>query len=475
MSGEIRHLKDMIKELPETDCSRIHQECINAIKNTHRRVVVLDDDPTGTQAVHDIPEITQWDAGHIHSMFEAPYSMFFILTNSRAVSARESARIHREIANRLIDEIKKTGQDILLISRSDSTLRGHYPLETAVINEEWLHADRAGFDAEIIVPFFPEGGRYTIGDVHYAELDEKMIPAAETEYAKDRTFPYSKSNLCEWIEEKTHGSFLAKDVCSFSVEELRKESSAHLEEKLMGVTGFGKILVNAVSYTDLELFVIPLMGAIQRGKRFLFRSAASLTKILGIVSDRELLRKDELTDAGNDHGGLIVAGSHVQKTTAQLKKLCECHPIEKLEFDVQSVPDPEKLAELRHSLPRRIDLLLEEKKNVLLYTSRKRFDTQSGGEADLLFSTKVSEALSEIVGRITVRPRFILAKGGITSSDIATKSLQIKQAMVTGQILKGVPVWKAGKESKFPGIPYIIFPGNVGDTDALKEAYDKLL
>ena len=69
--------------------------------------------------------------------------------------------------------------------------------------------------------------------------------------------------------------------------------------------------------------------------------------------------------------------------------------------------------------------------------------------------------------RIQIAPRYILAKGGITSSDIATRALNVKKAMVLGQILPGVPVWKLGAESRFPNLAYIVFPGNVGDDRAL--------
>jgi uncharacterized protein YgbK (DUF1537 family) len=67
----------------------------------------------------------------------------------------------------------------------------------------------------------------------------------------------------------------------------------------------------------------------------------------------------------------------------------------------------------------------------------------------------------------------LIAKGGITSSDIATKSLKVKLAMVAGSILPGVPVWKLGEESLFPGMHYVIFPGNVGGDDALSLAVAK--
>lgn len=78
------------------------------------------------------------------------------------------------------------------------------------------------------------------------------------------------------------------------------------------------------------------------------------------------------------------------------------------------------------------------------------------------------------VSNLQSRPNFVVAKGGITSSDVATKGLMIRRAMVLGQILPGIPVWRAGPESKFPGMPYVIFPGNVGGETALLESVQKL-
>jgi uncharacterized protein YgbK (DUF1537 family) len=67
-----------------------------------------------------------------------------------------------------------------------------------------------------------------------------------------------------------------------------------------------------------------------------------------------------------------------------------------------------------------------------------------------------------------------LTKGGITSSDIATEGLAVKDALVCGQIIPGVPVWKLGAESRYPGLIYVVFPGNVGDAQALVEVVNKL-
>ena len=96
-------------------------------------------------------------------------------------------------------------------------------------------------------------------------------------------------------------------------------------------------------------------------------------------------------------------------------------------------------------------------------------------EAALVRSVAISDALQSCVGRLTASPAFVVAKGGITSSDVGVKALRVKCAKVLGQIRPGIPVWQTGAESLFPGTPYIIFPGNVGEVSTLREAVEILL
>ena len=96
-------------------------------------------------------------------------------------------------------------------------------------------------------------------------------------------------------------------------------------------------------------------------------------------------------------------------------------------------------------------------------------------EEALKRSVKISDALQKCVGELEVTPAFVVAKGGITSSDVGVKALRVKHAKVLGQIRPGIPVWQTGAESRFPGIPYIIFPGNVGEIVTLCEAVEILM
>jgi uncharacterized protein YgbK (DUF1537 family) len=167
-------------------------------------------------------------------------------------------------------------------------------------------------------------------------------------------------------------------------------------------------------------------------------------------------------------GGLIIVGSHVSKTTAQLNELLKTD-IEAIEFKINSSDDFKSSDEYVF----KIEKILRGGGNVVLYTSRQVILGKNEAES-LELSVKISEALVHIVQNLTVQPQFLIAKGGITSSDLATKALGVKRAIVLGQISAGVPVWQLGVEAKFPNMPYIIFPGNVGNDEDLKKVYDSL-
>jgi uncharacterized protein YgbK (DUF1537 family) len=222
--------------------------------------------------------------------------MFFVLTNSRAFDREKTIAVHQEIAQTILDQkILDQKKEFIVISRSDSTLRGHYPFETAAMNDVFAR-NGIHMDGEIIIPFFPEGGRLTIDDIHYVRQGEELVPAAETEFAKDKTFGYKNSDLKAWIEEKTNGAYKAADVLSISLDMIRTEDYAGITDILCRCKNFGKVIVNAKEYSDLKVFAKAFYDAPAKGKRFMFRSAAAIVKVLGEVPDRPLLSSKELRD-----------------------------------------------------------------------------------------------------------------------------------------------------------------------------------
>ena len=312
-----------------------------------------------------------------------------------------------------------------------------------------------------------------MGDVHYVREGERLIPAADTEFARDKTFGYRHSDLKEYVEEKTGGRYKAADVVSVSLEELRAVDVEGIAAKLDRVIDFNKVIVNATDYEDVEVFVQALSKAMSSGKNFLFRTAAAFPKVIGGVEDRPLLTTAELVTAGNANGGLIIVGSHVRKTTQQLKALRSLDGVEFIEFDVRTVFADQLSLELNRVIET-TEKIIGGGRTAAVFTSRKLL-ALSTEEESLKASVEISAALTSIVDRLKVQPRFLIAKGGITSSDVGTIGLHVKRALVLGQIAPGIPVWKLGDESKFPGMSYIIFPGNVGAVDTLKNMVEGLI
>ena len=474
MNETIRSKKELFDSIPPFS-GGVEESLAEARQGFDRKIVVLDDDPTGIQTVHDVSVYTDWEPESLLQAFEEETSMFFILTNSRGFTQSETIAMHTQIAENILWAAKKTGKKFVVISRGDSTLRGHYPLEPQVLRKVIESDSEICYDGEILMPFFAEGGRFTAGDVHYVAYGDELVPAGQTEFAKDKTFGYTASNLKEYIEEKSGGKTSSKDVVSVSLEELRRCDVAGIRKKLCGLSNCTKVIVNAICYDDVKVFAAALMLAIKDGKEFLFRTAAALPKILGNVSDQPLLERGQLVDAGNPNGGIIVVGSHVSKTTKQLEMLHQASGIEFIEMNQHLVVDEEKFEAEKQRVNEEVQRVLTSGKTAAVYTRRDRFDLNNGNKEDeLKMAVKISDAVTGVVASLKVKPRFIIAKGGITSSDVGVKALQVKKALVLGQILPGIPVWKTGDESKFPGTSYVIFPGNVGDDDALLRAVEKM-
>lgn len=465
----------ILKQLPAADLETADRLLKRELSEDFHKIVVLDDDPTGVQTVHDVSVYTDWSMESIAAGFREDNKVFYILTNSRGMTQEETETIHKEIGEAVVRVSKEQKKPFLLISRSDSTLRGHYPLETetlrACLEKGGIHAD-----GEIITPYFKDGGRFTIGNIHYVKQGDELVPAAETEFARDKTFGYTHSSLPEYIEEKTNGRYPAESVTCISLEDLRGLRLDQIEEQLMRAENFEKICVNAADDVDLTVFSIALYRAVRNGKYFIFRSAAGLVKVMGGISDRPLLTRTEMIRKESGKGGLVVVGSHTEKTTEQLSELLKLKTAVPIAFDSDKVLEGEEAfaAEIRRCVKEEEQAILEGK-TAVCYTRRKLLSFQGDTKEEaLLRSLKISEGVQGLVSGLSVSPAFLIAKGGITSSDIGKKALKVRRAEVMGQILPGIPVWKTGPESRFPEIPYVIFPGNVGSETDLRRAVEIL-
>lgn len=435
------------------------------VSASHRKLVVLDDDPTGTQTVYDVPVLTTWDVAALQAEFEQADPCFYILTNSRSLVAADAMALNQEIAANL--RAAARGKSFTIVSRSDSTLRGHYPLETDV-----LDAELGPFDATVIIPYFEAGGRHTIHDVHYVAEGDQLTPSAETAFAKDAVFGYRHSNLLEWIEEKTQGRVKSHEVASVSLETIRSGGAKAVADQLLDLPKGSVCVVNAADPRDMDVFALGLLQAEKTGRRYLLRSAAQIVAARLGLEPRPLLTAIEMKADGAG-GGLIIVGSYVPKTTEQLSHLLANTPIDRVEISVPSLMDETTRGESIGKALDEIHTALLAQRDVVLFTSRELVTGEDAARS-LQIGNRVSAALVEIIRRLAVRPRYLIAKGGITSSDLATQGLGVKRAVVSGQLLPGVPVWQLGAEAKFPGLGYVIFPGNVGGPSALTDAFHQL-
>lgn len=461
VSEKIRQLPP---EYPQEMLPLIRQEFLK----TEKTIVVLDDDPTGTQTCYDVTVLTSWRSELIVEELMKKPSILFVLTNSRSLPEAAAIELTLEIGRNVKEASRQSGRDILIISRSDSTLRGHFPAEVDAIAASLDMRDAV----RILIPAFIEGGRFTIDDVHYLVENGELVPVSDTPFARDVVFGYANADLKLWVEEKTKGSINARDVVSISLDDIRVGGPAAVAEKLERCQVRNVCIVNAVSYRDLEVFALGVMSAENAGRKFLYRSSATLVPLrAGLASGKSFTAAKELIPSNN--GSLVIVGSHVPKTTRQLAWLLEHSAFERLEVNVEDIIHSGTTSSLVESVTRQTDQWIAAGKDVVIYTSRT-LEVGHDSASNLKINAEVSDVLVGIVKGLTVRPKFMVAKGGITSSDLATRGLSSEKATVLGAIIPGVPVWKMDINSRFPGILYVVFPGNVGDEKALMEVCTRL-
>src|SRR5512139_1342734 len=255
------------------------EDLLPAIREAFARadstLIVMDDDPTGCQTVHDIPILTAWPVEALRAEFgRSP--VFFILTNSRSLPVREAIDLNREVARNIVKAASLAERRFMVISRSDSTLRGHFraEIETLTVEFGWQNA------VKLCIPAFFEGGRFTIDDVHYVKEGDDLVPAAETPYAKDPSFGFASSNLRDYICEKTGGAITREDVCSISLQDIRRGGPETVAEKLAGCSDGSFCVVNACERSDMDVVALAVFRAMETGKQFLFRTAAAIIPAL---------------------------------------------------------------------------------------------------------------------------------------------------------------------------------------------------
>ena len=434
--------------------------------NTQPKIIVLDDDPTGSQTVHSCLLLMRWDVETLRLGLADDSPIFFVLTNTRALTPDSAATVTQEVCHNLTLAIEAEGiEDFLVVSRSDSTLRGHYPVETDVIA-----AELGGFDAHFLVPAFFEGGRITRDSVHYLLIDGKETPVHETEFARDSVFGYRHSYLPDYVAEKTQGRIAATEVERFLLTDIRNGS----RDRTVSLEGNQCVVVDAETQADLDRFAEDILAAAKEGKRFLFRSAASLLTSLAKIGEQPIAPEDMAQYKPTSKPGLVLVGSHVKKTTEQLELLLQEPQIAPVEVDVVELRNnPNKRENLLQEILSQVQSAFQAGQTPVVYTSRQEL-TFEDVQKRLDFGAAVSSLLMDVVRGMPNQVGFLISKGGITSNDVLSTGLNLRSARLLGQILPGCSIVRTPANHPIPNLPVVLFPGNVGDRQGLVTVYRRL-
>ena len=455
-------LEATLDSLPPVWTEDLIPEIKLILEDAPSMVFVLDDDPTGAQTVHNASFLTEWSLDVLISERYQPEEVTFLQINTRAKTEEQAVKINADLGIVFSQLSRLLKIPISVISRSDSTLRGHFPAEVDALAKGMENSH----DGIIFIPFFIQGGRYTIDDVQYVSDGSMLAPVAQTPFAKDSAFGYESSNLCDWIEEKTRGRVSSEEVISVSIDEIRIGGPDVVEEKLRQMNRSDMCIINSADMRDLDVVALAILRLQYKyGKNYLIRSSASFVRSRLGQREKPILNKEEMGYADKG-GGLILVGSHVPGSTSQLESLLDLPNVYGLELEVEKVLRKDK--EHTASVIERANMLLNESKDTVIYTSRNVI-TGSSPEEYLEIGAIIANEMTAVVAGISAKPRYVISKGGMTSSNIILNALNIKRATVPGQISPGVLVLQMGSESKYPGSKLILFPGNVGGSTAISE------
>jgi len=461
--------------VPDVDAATV----ASAAAVSGRRLVVLDDDPTGTQTVADLPVITSWGVEDFRWGLAQDAPALFVSTNTRSLDEHQTESRLRELVPALVRAARAAQVDFVIASRSDSTLRGHYPLETDVLADCLKEHLGTEVDGVLVVPAFLDAGRLTVDSVHWMAVGSDLVPVSETEFAADLTFGYGSSDLREYVAEKTRGRWPANEVARVTLDDIRGAGVNRVAEILESLDGGRPVVVDAVRDEDLSIVALAAIEAEGRGRSLLYRVGPSFVRARVGLPHRPELSSEQLAAIVATHTGppashgLIAVGSHVDTTTRQLARLCDLDGIEVVELDVSVVLGPDGDAHVRAVANQVQDALT--RGDVVVHTSRA-VRTDGDRASQLRLGGRVSAALVSVVRSVASRRNlgWVVAKGGITSIDVARHGLGIRRAHVAGSLFAGtVSLWVPATSEVFRA-PLAVFPGNVGDELALVAAVTRL-
>ena len=442
------------------------------------KIIIFDDDPTGSQTVYGCPLLLNWDEQTLEKAFAKSSPLIFILANTRSLSSVLAVKKTREICSSIKKFFLRQGyskDDYFYISRGDSTLRGHGVLEPAILAEEL-----GPFHATFHIPAFLEGGRTTENGIHYLN----GIPVHTTDFGCDNIFGFSTSDLAKWIEEKSCGKIQAKNILHVEIKQL--DMAFNNEDGFKSLLSFLSQLENNIAVVvDAKLphhleILARAIKAVSKEKRFLFRTAASfINSLSGLpINPKDTADLVSLKSKYNEFEykpGLIMVGSHVKLATDQLEVLLKDNSCKGLEIKVSKLADiftledcQQAILEMENILLSKIHDILDMKKVPVLYTTREEIKFSSYSKR-MNFGLELAEFMAILVGKIANKLGYIISKGGITTQLLLQKGLNFKQVDLKGQILPGLSIVTSNSDQY--DLPVVTFPGNLGNEKTLLEAF----
>jgi uncharacterized protein YgbK (DUF1537 family) len=250
---------------------------------------VLDDDPTGSQAVHGVQVVTVLEEDAYQAAFGAA-PVCFVLTNTRSLAEPAAAERNTLAAGGLIAVAARRGARLQLLSRSDSTLRGHVMAEVAALQAVRRQVLGAGFDGVLLVPAFLEAGRLTAAGIHWARIGGELVPVGQTEFARDPVFGYTASDLRDFISQKSGGAIRRSEVAGIGLADIRDGGPSRVRDLLAGLRDGRWAVIDATEYSDLETVAAGVLLAEQVGQSFVFRTGPSFVRALAGLAPRAPLR-----------------------------------------------------------------------------------------------------------------------------------------------------------------------------------------
>jgi len=436
------------------------------------KFVVIDDDPTGSQTVQDCLLLLKWDCSTLVKGFESKSNLFFILANTRSLSENDAKLTIEEICKNLKTVITSQAyeEEIIFISRGDSTLRGHNYLEPIALNS-YL----GPFDATFHIPAFIEGKRFTINGSHFVD----KTPISQTIFAKDKIFGYETSNVKNLLFQQSKSQINFEDIQNLLLSDivmLNDQENNNVFKTLKNLRNNKHVVVDIENYSQLKKFSLVIKKLIKQ-KKFLFRTAASF---ISSISEKKSVSQSEIFFSNlrirnkekSFLPGLIIVGSYVELSTIQLNnllKISNCTPVELNVFEFFKITSSENNQKRRNLFKNKflkeIRFSFEKGKTPVLFTSIKFIMSLDSSEL-FNFYNLLACFIAELVADLKYEIGYLISKGGITTNLILSKGLNADYVYLEGQILTGISVvtynLKNGEK-----LPIVTHPGNIGTKDSL--------